>query len=446
MPETTLVERGSQDPTPEEKEAIQNISAMLKEHNVAGAVELIKQLINTSKNGELVRQYARLLQRLTTGPPKKPEEQAFDITVETPKVTFKDVMGMRRLKKKLSKEVILMLKNRAGYLKHGLKPSGILIYGSPGSGKTFLPEALAGEFKMSLIKPDLAKLFSQWVGETEKNILKMVILAQQHQPCMIFIDEVDAKMRNRANIEARGESAVNLGATTQFLETMQAVHNENNQILFIASTNRIWDVDVAAKRPGRFGDMIYMPVPSLKDRFVLFHHYLKTVENSTISPFGYLRLAMAATRYSPADIEEICIRAKKEMLYKNLTVTNADYYNKTFTREEYLKAQADATLPKVPVERISTQDVLRIIKKDFKSSSLDTWYVEAKKGLLGWDEMKVSKQKGLIFSKTIKVKEKHEGSMTKDEQKLYKDMLKDIKRERKWAWYTWLVRTIARTI
>jgi len=252
-------------------------------------------------------------------------------------------------------------------------------------------------------------------------------------------------MRNRANIEARGESAVNLGATTQFLETMQAVHNENNQILFVGASNRVWDIDVAAKRPGRFGDLIYISVPSLKDRFVLFHHYLKSVERNSISPFGYLRLALAATRYSPADIEEICIRAKKEMLYRNLT-RSADYYDRKFTREEYLKAQADGTLPKTPIEKISTGDVMRIIKDDFKSSSLDTWYIEAKKGLLGWEETKVTKQKGLIFTKTLKQKEKHEGSMTKDEQKLYKDMLKDIKRERRWAWWTWLVRTFARTI
>ena len=431
--------------TMEEQQLVQNISAMLKDRNVSGAIEQVKQLINTSKNGELVRQYARLLQRLTATPAKKPEEAMFDITVETPKVTFKNFIGMKPLKKKLSKEVELMLKNREGYIKHGLKPSGILLYGSPGCGKSFLAESLAGEFGMSIIKPDLAKLFSQWVGETEKNIAKMVMLAAQHQPCMIFLDEVDAKMRNRANIEARGESAVNLGATTQFLETMQAVHNENNQIIFCAASNRVWDVDVAAKRPGRFGELIYIPVPSMKERFQLFVHYLKTVEHKRISPIGYLRLSLATARYSIADIEEICIKAKKDMLYKNLT-RSANYYDKKYTKEEYLKALEDKTLPAKPVEAITTGDVMHTIKRDFKTSSVDLWYVEAKKSLLGWEETVERKQKGIIFSKTLKEKVKHDGSMTKDEQKIYKDMLGDVKHERTWAWWTWIIRGIARTI
>ena len=433
--------------TDEEKQTIANISYMLKNHDTNNAIKLIRQLIMSSKNGELVRQYSQLLIKITTAtkpPPQPKEEQQFEITVEKPTITFKNVMGMRTLKKKLSKEIMLMNLSRKAYLKHHLKPSGILLYGAPGTGKTFLIEALAGEFKMNIIKPDLASLFSQWVGETEKNIAKMVMLAAQNQPCIIFIDEVDSKIRNRANIEARGESAVNLGATTQFLETMQKVHNEDNKIIFTAASNRVWDVDTAAKRPGRFGDLVYVPTPSLKDRFILFVRYLKTVDNKYISPLGYLRLALATARYSPADIEEICIKAKKDMLYKNITGSQREYFDKKFTKKQYITAKMEDTLPKKPTERISTRDIIKVIRKDFTHSSLDAWYIESRKALIGWEEIQIRKQKTFIFTKSLKEKIRHEGAITKDEQKIYKAMLKDIKKANRWWVYTWTVRQLAR--
>ncbi|MEM0142498.1 MAG: hypothetical protein QXL94_00890, partial [Candidatus Parvarchaeum sp.] len=160
--------------------------------------------------------------------------------------------------------------------------------------------------------------------------------------------------------------------------------------------------------------------------------------------FGYLRLAIATAKYSPSDIEEICIQAKKSMLYKNITGENKDYFLKEFTREEYLAAKSNQTLPKKPEETISTHDIIKIIKQDFKSSSLDIWYVESYKSMVGWEETQVRKQKGLIRTKTIKEKIKHQGIITNDERKLYKDMLKDIKKAHKHWLYIAFVRWFAR--
>lgn len=454
--EETITEKQSKEAleniTPEEQENIQQISDLLKSRKTDEAIALIRNLIGTSKNGELVRQYARLLQRLTEKkqpPPPPQKEDPFQVKVEKPKVTFKDIIGAKKLKKKLTREMVLMIRDREGYIKHHLKPSGILLYGPPGTGKSFLCEALAGEFHANIIRPDLATLFSQWVGETEKNIKKMVDLGKQNEPCVIFVDEVDAKIRDRSKIEARGESAVNLGATTQFLETMQDVHTENNQVIFAAATNRIWDVDSAAKRPGRFGDHIYVPPPTLKDRFILFVHYLKTIDRKNISPLGYLRLSIATTKYSPADIEEICIKCKKDLRYKNYENLvgqkgGADYFEKKISREEYLMAKSSGMLPQRQPEVITTGEVIKVIKSEFKKSSLDDWYIESQKALIGWEETAIEKQKGLILTKTFKKKVKHEGSMTKEEQKRYKDMIKDIKKSSKRGWYIWLLRYIAR--
>ncbi|MEM3858385.1 MAG: ATP-binding protein [Candidatus Micrarchaeaceae archaeon] len=433
--------------TPEENALIKEISELLKKRNITKAKFEIEKLIRISNNEALRNEYISLLDKLAHLELEKPqpEEEQLKIKIEKPSINFSNIKGMEKLKKELAKEVILLIKNRKEYLKHHLKPSGLLLYGAPGTGKTMFAEALAGEFGMNIIKPDLATIFSQWVGETEKNIVKIITLALENQPCIIFLDEVDSKIRAREKIEARGESVVNLNATTQFLETMQEVHNGDNQILFIGASNRIWDVDVAAKRPGRLGNLIYVPPPSLKDRFILFRRFLKTVENRKISAFGYLRLALATAKYSPSDIEEICIKAKKEMLYKNITA-NKDYFFKRFTREEYLSAKASQALPKKPEETISTRDIIKVINRDFKTSSLDIWYIESYKSMIGWEETQVHKQKGLIFTKTIKEKVKHEGHITSDERKLYKDMLKDIKKTHRHWLYIAFIRKFARMI
>ena len=426
-----------QEITPQERELMSEITELLKNKDTENAIATIKKLISISKNAALIKEYTNLLNKIKQIE-KKPKDQ-FEVTVEKPTTKFKDVKGMEKLKKKISKEIILMMQGRKDYLRHKLKPTGLLFYGPPGTGKTLLAEATAGEFGMNLIKPDLATLFSQWVGETEKNIVKIVQKAIDNQPCLVFIDEVDAKIRAREKIEARGESIVNLNATTQFLETMQNVHNAEYQILFVGATNRIWDVDSAAKRPGRLGNLIYVGPPKLKDRFMLFRYYLKTVKDLKIGPFGFLRLSLATTGYSPSDIEEICIQAKKEMLYKNL---NTEYYTKKYTKEEYLHAKETNTLPPKPREQLSTRDILRTIKKDFKNSSLDTWYVESYKDMIGWEETQVEKVKGKIFTKTLKKKVKHEGKITQDERKIYKDMLRDVKR----AHNRWLLTVILRTL
>ncbi len=436
--------------TQEEKELAIEISNLLEKKDIENAIPKIEEIISISNNDKLKKQYSNLLVQLKNikkypNKRQEKEKEEFAIKVEKPTVTFKEVIGMDKLKEELARELRLMLNGREAVIKHKLKPSGLLLYGPPGVGKTFFLEALAGEFHMNMLKPDLGTLMSQWVGETEKNIKRLINIALKNQPCLIILDEVDSKLRNRASIEARGESVVTLNATTQFLETMQDIHSENIRVLFTGATNRIWDVDPAAKRPGRLGTLIYTPPPNLKERFMLFRHYLKTVDNLKIGPFGYFFLAMATAQYSPSDIEEICIQSKKEMVYKIINSKEAkEYETKTFTKEEYLKAKAEALILKKPPEVLSTKNVMEVIKKKFKNSSLDIWYVEAYKSMLGWTEIQKRTIKGRIFSKTTKEKIVHDGIITTDERKLYKDMLKNIKRVHRLWPFTILIRKISR--
>jgi SpoVK/Ycf46/Vps4 family AAA+-type ATPase len=427
-------------PTEEEQLEMAEIRFLLSKKKVEEATEKIALLIQNTKNDELKRQYISLLDKLhNTKQPKQKED--FKIKVEKSKTTFSDVKGATKLKEKMTKEISLMLYKREAFLKHKLKPSGLLLYGPPGTGKTYFLEALAGEFGMNMIKPDLGFLLSQWVGETEKNIIKMINTAIQNQPCIIILDETDSKIRNRQTTEARGESVVSLNATTEFLEKMQEVHNGDYQVIFTGASNRIWDIDPAAKRPGRLGTLIYVPPPTLKDRVILFHNYLKSVEKLRVGPLGYLKLALATAKYSPADIEEICVHAKKEMLYKDYKKWPVPP-TKKITYEEYMELKGK--LPKQANECLSTNDIMKSIRNDFRNSSLDTWYVEAYKNAVGWVEIQKQTTKGRIRSKTIKQKITHQGNLTEDDRRLYKDMLKDIKNAHRRRLYISIVRSLAR--
>lgn len=436
------MEENSHQLTIEEQQLIAEIREYIKNKKMNDAADRISKLISITNSAIIKTQYSKLLEKIKET--KKPKEQGeFSLKVERAKVTFKDVKGMAKLKKTLVREMTLMIKSRDDFIKHKLKPSGILLYGPPGVGKTFFLEAVAGEFEMNVIKADLGSLLSQWVGETEKNIKKLVELAKDNQPCLIILDETDAKLRNRDTTEARGESVVTLNATTQFLETMQEVHNENLKILFTGATNRVWDVDPAAKRPGRLGNLVYVPPPNLKDRFMLFRHYLKTVDVLKVGPFGYLLLALATSRYSPNDIEEICIEAKKQMLYKKLEKGEA---TKLYTKSEYLQLVDAGKIKPVLKDTLMLRDIMHVIRHDFRNSSLDIWYIEAYKSMVSWEEVQKRTVKGRIFSKTVKEKIKHDGKITKDERKVYKDMFKDIIWTRRLRLYTLIIRRFARWI
>jgi len=141
--------------------------------------------------------------------------------VEKSTITFKEIIGMEKVKKTLQREITLMINKREMYQYHNLKVSGLLLYGGPGVGKSIFADAISGEYNFSILKPDLASLFSSYVGETPKNIAKLVQTAIAHQPCIIFLDEIDTKIRERSKTDNNTQTSVSLNATTQFLEVMQ---------------------------------------------------------------------------------------------------------------------------------------------------------------------------------------------------------------------------------
>lgn len=180
------------------------------------------------------------------------------------KTTFKDVAGIDEEKKELE-EIVDFLKNGEKYMKLGAKiPKGVLLVGPPGTGKTLMAKAVAGEANVPFFSISGSDFVEMFVGVGASRVRDLFDQAKKHQPCIIFIDEIDAVGRQRGAGLGGGhderEQTLN-----QLLVEMDGF-DVNTNIIVIAATNRPDILDNALLRPGRFDRQIYINAPDVKGR------------------------------------------------------------------------------------------------------------------------------------------------------------------------------------
>jgi transitional endoplasmic reticulum ATPase len=186
---------------------------------------------------------------------------------------------------------------------------GVLMYGPPGNGKTFIAKAIAGELDAAFFAVDASQIKNKYVGETEKNMRRLFEEARRHPRAVIFLDEIDALLQKRGNQK--------VNAVTQFLILADGIAKTGEcTLLLLGATNKPWAIDPAALRPGRFGKQIYVGLPDQTAREAIIRYSLKEVPVE--DAFSFEDIAARSEGYSGADLAEICRRAKKAAIRRQI--------------------------------------------------------------------------------------------------------------------------------
>jgi len=244
----------------------------------------------------------------------KSKAKLFDQKTDV-KTTFKDVAGLEGAKEEVQ-EIVDFLKNPDKYTNLGGKiPKGALLIGSPGTGKTLLARAVAGEAKVPFFSLSGSDFVEMFVGVGASRVRDLFKQAKEKSPAIIFIDEIDAIGRARGKSNMSGSNDERENTLNQLLTEMDGF-GTNTNVIVLAATNRGDVLDKALMRAGRFDRQIYVDLPDVREREEIFEVHLrpiKKVANTLDTKF----LARQTPGFSGADIANVCneaalIAARKE--------------------------------------------------------------------------------------------------------------------------------------
>ncbi|WP_135604442.1 CDC48 family AAA ATPase [Methanococcoides sp. NM1] len=253
-----------------------------------------------------------------------------EIMIETPNVGWDDVGGLEDVKELLKEAVEWPLKNPESFQRIGVEPpKGVLLYGPPGTGKTMLAKAIAHESNANFITAKGSDLLSKWYGESEKHISEMFARARQVAPSIILLDELDALAPIRGG--SMGEPQVTERIVNQLLSELDGLE-ELHGVVIVGATNRPDIIDPALIRPGRFDELILVPVPDLATRRKIFE--VHTRKMALASDVNIDELVTATDKYTGADIAAVCKKAGRFALREDLMANEVSH-------KHFLKAIAE---------------------------------------------------------------------------------------------------------
>ncbi|XP_012680759.1 vacuolar protein sorting-associated protein 4B-like [Clupea harengus] len=238
------------------------------------------------------------------------------IVMEKPNIKWSDVAGLEGAKEALKEAVILPIKFPHLFTGKRTPWRGILLFGPPGTGKSYLAKAVATEANNStFFSISSSDLVSKWLGESEKLVKSLFSLARDHKPSIIFIDEIDSLCGSRSDTESEAARRIK----TEFLVQMQGVGNDNEGVLVLGATNIPWTLDSAIRR--RFEKRIYIPLPEEGARSIMFKLNLGTTPND-LSEADFATLGHKSEGYSGADISVLVRDALMQPVRKVQSATH----------------------------------------------------------------------------------------------------------------------------
>ena len=258
----------------------------------------------------------------------KPQGDAWD--VETVTSTLADVGGMQSVKDRLTMAFLAPLRNPEIRKLYGKSLNGgLLLYGPPGCGKTYIARALAGEVGAAFMSIRISDILGQYFGESEGNLHDIFETARANAPVVLFLDEIDAVGLKRS----AAISSYMRALTNQLLMELDGIGSDNEGVFILAATNTPWDVDTALRRPGRFDRCVAVLPPDGPARQAVLYHHLKSRPVEGID-MGYL--VQQTDGFTGADLAHLVDSAVEYAMMDSVRTGNV----RMVTMQDFLRALA----------------------------------------------------------------------------------------------------------
>jgi len=293
----------------------------------------------------------------------KSKAKLFDANSQV-KVTFKDVAGLEGAKEEVQ-EIVDFLKNPKKYTALGGKiPKGALLIGSPGTGKTLLAKAVAGEAKVPFFSLSGSDFVEMFVGVGASRVRDLFKQAKEKSPSIIFIDEIDAIGRARGKSNFTGSNDERENTLNQLLTEMDGF-GTNTNVIVIAATNRADVLDKALMRAGRFDRQIYVDLPDVRERKKIFEVHLRPLKKSSSVDVDFL--SKQTPGFSGADIANVCNEAALIAARKN---------KKSVGKQDFLDAVDRIVGGLEKKNKIITQDEKKAVAYHEAGHATVSWMLE----------------------------------------------------------------------
>ena len=235
-------------------------------------------------------------------------------TVSPAGVTLEDVGGLVDVKRRLELSFLAPMRNPELREQFGKSlRGGLLLWGPPGCGKTFIARALAGELGANFYEVGLSDVLDMYVGNSERNLRSIFDAARRNRPCLLFFDEIDALGQKRSQLRHGG--AAMRGVVNQMLAELDGATSDNEGVFVLAASNHPWDIDSALLRPGRFDRSVLVLPPDRAAREVILSVHLR---GRPAEPLDLRSLAKSTEGFSGADLALACEQATESAMERSI--------------------------------------------------------------------------------------------------------------------------------
>jgi proteasome regulatory subunit len=282
-------------------------SLVIKQHgnNQEVLTEVSPQLYEEIESGDRVAINESFGVQMVLDDETDSRAQAMEVT-ESPDVRYEDIGGIDEQVREVREAVEDPIDNPEQFEQVGIEPpSGVLLHGPPGTGKTMLAKAVANESDATFIKMTGSELVQKFIGEGARLVRDLFQLAAEEEPAVVFIDEIDAIASRRTDSKTSGDAEVQR-TMMQLLSEMDGF-DDRGEIRIMAATNRFDMLDEAILRPGRFDRLIEVPKPGVEGREKILEIHSREIN---VDPdIDFAQLAEELDDYSGADIESLVTEA-----------------------------------------------------------------------------------------------------------------------------------------